>query len=68
MLLTINQEQYSDYLQKFKDAVRSLFPILCFTPDETEAFIKAFAPQWDGKSCVRPSRPIFKNFPIKRTN
>ena len=41
MLLTINQEQYPDYLQKFKDAVRLLFPILCFTPDETAAFSKA---------------------------
>jgi len=52
MLLTINQDQHPNYLQKFKETVRFLFPILCFTPDETEAFLKEFEPQFDGKSCV----------------
>ncbi len=50
MIQTINQEQHPDYPQKFKDAVRNLFPILCYTPDETEAFIDEFEPQFDGKS------------------
>lgn len=52
MLQIINQDQHPDYPQKFKDAVRSLFPILCFTPIETEAFLQACAPQFDGQSCV----------------
>ena len=52
MLLTINQDQHPDYPQKFKDAVHHLFPILCFTPDQTEAFIQELEPQFDGQSCV----------------
>lgn len=52
MLLTINQDLHADYPQRFKDAVRYLFPILCFTPDQTEAFIKTYEPQFDGKSSV----------------
>jgi GNAT superfamily N-acetyltransferase len=43
--ISINPEQHADYRQKFKDAVRGLFPILCFTPEQTEAFIQEFEPQ-----------------------
>jgi ribosomal protein S18 acetylase RimI-like enzyme len=49
---TISQDQHQDYPRQFKEAVRQIFPILCFTPDQTEAFIKDFEPRFDGRSSV----------------
>ena len=52
MLKIITHEQYPDYAREFNGAVRHLFPILGFTPAQTDAFIAAYEPQCDGKSCV----------------
>lgn len=52
MLQTINQQEHSDYPVKFRDAVRTILPILCFTPDQADAFINDFEPQFDGNSHV----------------
>jgi GNAT superfamily N-acetyltransferase len=52
MVLTITSDQHPNYPQRFKDAVRHLFPILGFTPEQIEAFIKKFDPRSDGKSHV----------------
>jgi hypothetical protein len=48
MLKTIGADQG----QEFEDAVRAVLPILCFTPDEVDAFIGEYAPQSDGRSHV----------------
>src|SRR5688500_7268217 len=52
MGLTINPDLHPDYPQRFKDAVRHLFPILGFTLQQMEAFIHEFEPRSDGKSHV----------------
>lgn len=52
MLQTISRDQHPNYPEKFKDAVRHLFPILCYTPEQIEVFIEKYEPQFDGKSCV----------------
>ena len=52
MIETINKDEHPEYPEKFKDAVRELFPVLCFTPEQTEAFIESFAPRFDGRSSV----------------
>src|SRR5690348_7812106 len=56
MLQTIRQDQHPNYPQQFKETVRRLFPILCYTPDQIEAFLKEYEPQFDGKSCVVEDR------------
>ena len=71
MLQTVNQDQHPDYPQKFKDAVRCLFPILCFTPDQTEAFIKEFEPQFDGENCMiedEHGRPTFCRYSAEKNS
>lgn len=50
MIETINQDQHPDYPQKFKEAVRQILPILCFTSEQTEGFIQEFEPKFDGRS------------------
>lgn len=52
MIETINETQHPEYPAKFREAVRDIFPILCFTPEQTEAFIERFEPKFDGRSSV----------------
>jgi ribosomal protein S18 acetylase RimI-like enzyme len=52
MIETINETQHPENPEKFKQAVRAIFPILCFTPEQTEAFIEEFEPKFDGRSSV----------------
>lgn len=52
MIEIINEEEHPEYPERFKEAVRGIFPILCFTPEQTEAFIERFAPRFDGRSSV----------------
>jgi ribosomal protein S18 acetylase RimI-like enzyme len=50
MLVTINEKQHPDFPQKFREAVRYIFPILCYTPEQTEAFLNQFSSHFDGNS------------------
>ncbi len=52
MLQTVSQDQHPSYPQEFQAAVRQLFPVLCYTPEQTEAFLKEYESPFDGKSCV----------------
>ncbi|MEM7031953.1 MAG: GNAT family N-acetyltransferase [Chloroflexota bacterium] len=52
MLKIIDQKNDTDYVQQFKMAVRHMFPILCFTPEQTEAFIDESESQFDDNSGV----------------
>jgi GNAT superfamily N-acetyltransferase len=52
MLQTVSQNQHPNYPYEFKEAVRQLFPVLCYTPEQIEAFLKEYQPQFDGKNCV----------------
>ncbi|MCB9151420.1 MAG: GNAT family N-acetyltransferase [Caldilineaceae bacterium] len=47
MLTHINSKEHPELVEKFKETVRNIFPILCFTPAETEAFIAEFDPEYD---------------------
>jgi ribosomal protein S18 acetylase RimI-like enzyme len=38
----IGESEYSEHLQQFKKIVHEIFPILCFMPNEIEAFINYF--------------------------
>jgi ribosomal protein S18 acetylase RimI-like enzyme len=49
---TITKAQHPEYPARFREAVREVFPILCFTPEQTEAFIERFEPKFDGSSSV----------------
>lgn len=48
MLREIGTEQH----QVFKDAIRAIFPVLCFAPDQINSFIGENLPRSDGKSYV----------------
>ena len=52
MIETINKAEHPEFPARFKEAVRDVFPILCFTPEQTEAFIERFEPRFDGRSSV----------------
>ena len=52
MLQIVSQDQHPNYPHEFREAVRQLFPVLCYTPEQIEAFLKEYEPQFDGKSCV----------------
>ena len=52
MIEISNKYEHSEFPAKFREAVRELFPILCFTPEQTEAFIERFEPRFDGRSSV----------------
>lgn len=52
MIGTITKAQHPEYPARFREAVREVFPILCFTPEQTEAFIERFEPKFDGSSSV----------------
>lgn len=52
MLTRINNAEHPELVDKFKETVRNIFPILCFTPAETEAFIAKFGPEHDDNNYV----------------
>lgn len=52
MIETINNDQHPECPAKFKEAVCDILAILCFTPDQIEAFIEDFEPKFDGRSSV----------------
>ncbi|MEZ4662571.1 MAG: hypothetical protein R2911_33890 [Caldilineaceae bacterium] len=52
MLTRINNAEHLELVEKFKATVRNIFPILCFTPAETEAFIAEFDPEYDDNNYV----------------
>lgn len=43
----IEQVEYLEHLKHFKITVNETFPILCFSSDQTEAFLKEFEPTYD---------------------
>lgn len=43
----IGKDEYPEHLEQFKITVREIFPILCFTPEQIEAFLREFAPSYD---------------------
>jgi ribosomal protein S18 acetylase RimI-like enzyme len=52
LIETINKTQHPDYPEKFKETVREIFAILCFTREQTESFIQEFEPKFDDRSSV----------------
>ena len=51
MLMEINENQFADHFDEFKSAAQEFLPILCFTQDETEAFIAQFSAMNDHTVC-----------------
>ena len=43
----IGKDEYPEHLEQFKITVGKLFPILCFTPEQIEAFFREFTPLYD---------------------
>jgi len=43
----IEKDEYSEHLEQFQITVSEIFPILCFTPEQIEAFLREFAPLYD---------------------